>query len=421
MTQLPETHESIYKKELEDSRSAILNVLEDYRLGSEDISNSRSAILNVLEDLGVSKSALEQEKARLVSAIDSVSRAFILVDTNGKVILHNNRLSDIFGVEHAAWSLEDIEAAFAGSLDILASYNKCLSEKKILNVKKISLGSKYLEIYLAPVILEATKEEVIGVVITVGDITEEEVLERSKDEFFSIASHELRTPLTAIRGNASMIQSYYSAELLKNPDLKLMIKDIHAGSVRLIELVNDFLDSSRLEQGRIAFHIKDIDLIPVLQSALDDLASIAAEKQLVLKLEAAPGTKLMAHADLNRFKQIIINFIGNALKFTENGGVRLIAYEKDGQVIVDIIDTGGGIAPDKQQLLFQKFQQAGRSTMTGDITRGSGLGLYITRLMAEGMGGNVQLVESALGRGSTFRVTLKSAAAAETNPVAIVK
>src|SRR5213075_2929978 len=97
------------------------------------------------------------------------------------------------------------------------------------------------------------KTEAIGTAILVEDVTEERVMARSKDEFFSIASHELRTPLTAIRGNTSLIQQYYKAQL-KDGQLNEMVGDIHESSLRLIEIVNDFLDASRLEQGKMQFH-----------------------------------------------------------------------------------------------------------------------------------------------------------------------
>jgi PAS domain S-box-containing protein len=358
---------------------------------------------------------LYREKEKVF--LESVGDGLIAIDRGWNITLWNktaNTLTGFSAGETIGRPLREI-VKFVHESD--GSENVVFIEETMLygkshNMKDHTLlirkdGSRiYVGDSAAPIFDE--KGHVTGAIIVFRDITKERELERAKEEFFSIASHELRTPLTAIRGNAAMIKDYYS-EVLKDPELKEMIEDIHHGSIRLIELVNDFLDSSRLEQGRMTFHIDDIDLIPVVQSALEDLKSVASDKQLTLHLDAAPGTRLMVNADPDRVKQIIINFVGNALKFTERGGVKVMPYEENGRAVVNIIDTGVGIDPEKQKLLFQKFQQAGKSTMTGDVTKGSGLGLYISKLLARGMGGDVYLVESALGRGSTFRLILRAA------------
>jgi PAS domain S-box-containing protein len=247
--------------------------------------------------------------------------------------------------------------------------------------------------------------QVTSAVAIFEDITEQVETENNRDEFFSIASHELRTPLTAIRGNSSMMLQYFE-ESLKDPSLKGMVEDIHAGSVRLIELVNDFLDSSRLEQGRVEFKITEFDLTPVIRDVMKDMKSVAKGKKLELKLQPLSSTTVKVKADPDRLKQILFNLIGNALKFTERGGVSLDIKPAPEGLKLRVIDTGSGIPADKQSLLFQKYQQAGRNTMTGDVTKGSGLGLYISRLLAEGMGGTLGLQTSIVDKGSTFVITL---------------
>jgi signal transduction histidine kinase len=195
----------------------------------------------------------------------------------------------------------------------------------------------------------------IGTVVTVDDITEQKALQRSRDEFFSIASHELRTPLTAIRGNTSMIQDYFP-KALADPDLKSMIDDIHESSVRLITLVNDFLDTSRLELGKIKFDIKPVN-VP-------------------------------------------------ELKFTEAGSVTIAVRQNGTQCEMRVTDTGKGIPLDSQSLLFRKFQQASNNILTRDSTRSSGLGLYISKLIINGMNGAIELESSVENQGSTFLVSL---------------
>jgi signal transduction histidine kinase len=272
--------------------------------------------------------------------------------------------------------------------------------------KELSAGGKIFRVFATAVASQEASAAAIGTVMIIEDITEIKVRERSRDEFFSIASHELRTPLTAIRGNATMIADYYGAEL-KSPDLKAMIDDIHESSVRLIEIVNDFLDLSGLEQGKIVFDLKACALEPLLESVAYEMKSVLRSKQLYLKLDPLTLDALpKVWVDENRTKQVIYNLIGNAAKFTDSGGVTVTASTSGGFVKVVVTDTGQGIEKESRKLLFRKFQQAGSSILTRDSTRGTGLGLYISKLIVERMGGKIGLRSTAAGKGSSFYFTL---------------
>jgi len=345
--------------------------------------------------------------------LESIGDGLVAIDRNWKVTLWNKSASKLTG-----WSAAEaigkpfqeivrfirekdgqphsefiVDAMKTGKVHSMENHTLLIRK----DGTKISVGDS-----AAPVFNQSGK--VSGVIIVFRDVSKEVELERSRDEFFSIASHELRTPLTAIRGDSSMMLQYYG-EQLKDPALKEMVEDIHAGSVRLIELVSDFLDSSRLEQGRIKFKLSEFDLVPVIKSVLGDVESIAKQKQLDLKLQPTENLPNVV-ADPDRLKQIIFNLVGNALKFTEHGSVTLELRPETDSVTLTVTDTGSGIPADKQPLLFQKFQQAGRTTMTGDVTQGSGLGLYISRMLAEGMGCSLMLEHSVEGTGSTFALTL---------------
>jgi CheY-like chemotaxis protein len=252
----------------------------------------------------------------------------------------------------------------------------------------------------------------IGTVILLADITDAKVAERSKDEFFSIASHELRTPLTAIKGNASMILDYYK-DKLKDPSLREMVEDVHTSSVRLIEIVNDFLDTSRLEQGKIQFKFQSFALDKVIEQVSYEMGAVLKQKDLKLTVDKASlnlGELPLIFADPDRTKQVIYNLVGNAAKFTEKGGITIRAHKEGPNMRVLVTDTGRGIPLEGQRLLFRKFQQAGSSLLTRDTTRGTGLGLYISKLLVEGMGGKIGLEDSEPGRGTTFFFTLPLAA-----------
>lgn len=263
-----------------------------------------------------------------------------------------------------------------------------------------------IEVYATPLFNEQGR--VNFVIVVTKDITEELILERSKDEFFSIASHELRTPLTAIRGNTSLIQEYFG-DKVTDPELKEMIQDIHQSSVQLIGIVNDFLNVSRLEQGKMKFERQEFDLQEVVKSVLLEYEKSAQEKGLFLLCDnkaVPPGRRTIVVADQTKTKEVLVNLVGNGLKYTEKGGVVLSCLITDRFLRVRIADTGRGIAPEGQKLLFHKFQQTGNNLYTRDTTKSTGLGLYISKMIAEGMGGKVFLEYSEPGKGSIFSFDL---------------
>jgi len=159
-----------------------------------------------------------------------------------------------------------------------------MREKKIIEIKDLQFGNKFLHIFLTPIFMFHNFGEVIGYTALVEDVTEAKAVERSREEFFSIASHELRTPLTVIRGNASLIEDFYMSKIKDNTVAK-MVSDIHEASVRLIKIVGDFLDISRLEQGRVTFEKSQFDALGLTREVVDEMRGIAEAHGLYVHLE----------------------------------------------------------------------------------------------------------------------------------------
>ncbi|MDB5185791.1 MAG: hypothetical protein JWL85_314, partial [Candidatus Saccharibacteria bacterium] len=345
-----------------------------------------------------------EERTRLQASIESLNVGFIMTDTHSHVVMSNHVVSQILGNPgQEGWGISAVEKCFDDALDLLQICQNVIQGKHHHAEREVTAGSKIIRIFVAPI--AASKERAIGAIILIQDITEEKVLARSKDEFFSIASHELRTPLTAIRGNTSMIQQYYP-EHMKDPALAEMVGDIHDSSIRLIQIVNDFLDLSRLEQGRMVYQNSAFNVDKVIEGVLYEMNAVVKKKHLYLKADQYTLDQLPEiWADKDRTKQIVYNLIGNALKFTEEGGVTVSAERTDGHVKITISDTGPGISKEDQKLLFHKFQQAAHSILTRDAT-GTGLGLYISKVMTEDMGGKLRLESSEVGKGTAFSFTL---------------
>ncbi len=227
-----------------------------------------------------------------------------------------------------------------------------------------------------------------------------EVASRHKSQFLANMSHELRTPLNAILGYTELILDHIYGDIGER--VRDVLDRVQQSGRHLLGLINDVLDLSKIEAGQLRLSLGDYSMQDVVQSVLTTVESLAAEKHLALKATIAAGLPI-GHGDERRITQVLLNLVGNAIKFTEAGEVRLEATAADGAFRVSISDTGPGISEADQQRIFEEFQQVDSSA-----TRkkgGTGLGLAIARRIVEMHGGRIW-VESSPGQGSTFSFTL---------------
>jgi signal transduction histidine kinase len=213
-------------------------------------------------------------------------------------------------------------------------------------------------------------------------------------------SHELRTPLNAILGYTELIADGIYGE----PSEKMLtvLRRLESNGKHLLGLINDVLDLSKIEAGQLVLELTDYSLEDIAQTVRSTLEPLAADKKLAFKVEVSP--KLPAgHGDGRRLTQVLINLVGNAIKFTDSGEVIITGAANNGLFHLSVRDTGPGISAADQAKLFQEFQQADNA-----ITRkkgGTGLGLAISKRIVEMHGGKIW-VESKVGQGSTFAFTV---------------
>ncbi len=222
-------------------------------------------------------------------------------------------------------------------------------------------------------------------------------VDQLKDDFISMASHELRTPLTAIRGYAEFLDD--SAKL--NEEEQDYMNKIQSSAERLDNLVADMLDVSRIEQGRMSFDMQVTNPEHLIEDTVSELVNQAKEKGL--KLVNLGGPCVDIAVDLGRLKQVLINIIGNAIKYTPKGKVEVSTHIEDEKLSIRVSDTGLGMSNEEQGELFQKFTRLGDEE-TKKI-KGTGLGLWISRQIIGHMGGTIY-VESIKGKGSDFVISL---------------
>jgi signal transduction histidine kinase len=221
---------------------------------------------------------------------------------------------------------------------------------------------------------------------------------QAKSDFLAMTSHEIRTPLNGILG---MTQVILADRQITEP-LRTKIETVQGAGETMRALVDDILDLSKMETGKLAINRTRVSLRSLLQDAASLWRGRAEEKglSLTLELDACPAA---IEEDEDRLRQILFNLLSNAVKFTEAGRITVTAHEHEGRLSIAVADTGIGIAPEQHELIFEKFQQADQSTSRR--FGGTGLGLAICRSVAEAMDGSVT-VESRPGQGSTFRLSL---------------
>ena len=358
-------------QELEDNKKAMINLLEDSRILEEELEKEKRSV----------EKKVEEKTIQLSASISSLSIGLIMTDKTHNILLINRKARSIFELsKESIKNFDDFLNLFPKDSNIFKLHEDYHKEK-VLMVKKgeVTFGSKILNVSFLPIIQNINENiAVLGMIILIDDITEAKLVQRSKDEFFSIASHELRTPLTAIRGNTDLINQYFSDQI-KDPQLKEMINDIHESSIRLISIVNDFLETSRLEMKKIEFRKEKVDLVSLITKTIYEFQVTGSRKKLHLEFIKPTQEIPEIFNDGFRFKQVLINLIGNGLKYTEEGGVKVFLTKENGLVKISVVDTGRGITPEGKKLLFRKFQQTEDNIFTRDTTKSTGLGLYINR------------------------------------------
>lgn len=382
---------------------------EDRTLLERSLELSSREMTELNEKIRIEKEGVEEvvrqrtaqlvaERSYLITSINSIPFGVLLVDSHGTIIVKNDLVASILSIQSNYYGLPEVVKVLPPDLDIAEKCKQCVEKKERIELKEVQLGSKSVRILLSPII--GSDHQSLGHVFLIEDITEAKILERSRDEFFSIASHELRTPLTAIKGNASLLNEFYVPKIDDN-EVKQMIGDMITASDRLIKIVNDFLDVSRLEQKRIKFAQLPLNINEVIAEAVKELKNLAINKGIELQAISSENLPLIG-SDKDRVKQVIFNLIANALNYTEKGHVTIGVKQEDDSLKVFVEDTGAGISVQNQSLLFHKFQQAGDSIITRDVTQGTGLGLYICKLIVEALGGTIGLEKSEPGKGSIF-------------------
>jgi PAS domain S-box-containing protein len=346
---------------------------------------------------------LAESLSKTEAILESTADGIIVFDSVGKATVANPAVAHLLSQPVAGIVGSDIETLMDKQV---SAEDKAMIEEFLHGEKmqepsvKFEWGKKTLSASAAPVHLESGED--LGTVAVFRDFTKEAEIDRMKSTFVSLASHELRTPLNAIMGYAELLhEQVYGPLSDRQQDAT---KRILANTNHMLSLANNLLDRAQIEAGTLELNVADFSPAQTVAEAVSAMEILARNKGLELTSEAAENLPDTVTGDRQRVNQVVVNLIGNALKFTREGGVHVRAYSPDEtRWAVDVTDTGIGIPEEAQGYIFEPFRQADESA-----TReygGAGLGLSIVRQLVEMMGGRITLT-SEVGKGSTFTIVL---------------
>ncbi|MBI3130628.1 MAG: PAS domain S-box protein [Acidobacteria bacterium] len=370
----------------------------------------KPTLLVVWHDLTEQKraeEALNSAVALLTTTLDSTTDGILVVAKDRSISLFNVQFVEIWRIPKAILDLRDdkrilgyVLSQLKDPVAFLAKVQDLYDHPDESSFDLIHLADgRLLERFSRPHLVGG---ETVGRVWSFRDVTERAALDRLKSEFVSTVSHELRTPLTSIRGSLGLVSSGALGAL--SDEARSLVEIACRNSERLSNLINDLLDSEKIESGAITFQHERVALAALLEQSITDNQGYAEVHGIQFRLgEIPPGAEVIV--DRGRFLQVMSNLLSNAAKFSPKGSqVEIGAEVEDTRFRISVTDHGSGIPPEFYDRIFQKFSQADSSD-----TRqkgGTGLGLSITKSIVEKMGGSISF-KSQVGRGTTFEFTLR--------------
>lgn len=343
---------------------------------------------------------LTEERNRSEAILRSMVEGVAVIEPGQKIAFCNEAFCQalgLVGVPCAGRLLVEVTRQ-SGLLELVQQ--ALVSGQKVSGETEISTAPpKTFAVTAAPALTGAPS----AVVLVLHDVSDLRKLERMRRDFVANVSHEFKTPLTAIQGFAETLLEGALEDLQNSRRFLGIIRD-HA--VRLGRMTNDLLKLSLIEAGKMDLQIRPVALADVIESCLETVRKRANEKQLTLLAEC-PSELPEVQGDAAQLREVLQNLLDNALQYTPPGGtITIRATAKNGQVLIQVSDTGTGIPPAEQGKIFERFYRVddARSREVG----GTGLGLSIAKHLVEAHGGRIE-VESEMGRGSTFSVLLPAA------------
>lgn len=382
---------------------------DDLSAKIDELEFSKKAIINLLEDVEKEKEVSQQNASDLQKfklAVDSTSDQIVITDANS-IILYANpaaekntgySLNELIGNTPSLWGGQ-MPPDFYQKLWSQIKDSKQSYSGEMTNIHKD--GTKYIaQVQIHPII--GKNNEVIFYVSIERDITKAKEVETMKNDFISVASHQLRTPLGSMRWNLEMLLAGDMGKMSKL--VKDTIQEIYGSDTRMLALVNDLLNVSRIDQGRIENIPVNTNIIPIIEDSIKEMDFMSSKKKLKIDFDKKNLTELIAFVDPKRFREVMQNVLSNAVKYNrESGSIKIEIAQNSKETNINVSDTGMGISKKDQEKIFAKFFRASNAVLSE--TEGSGLGLFVVKSFVESWGGSVSFT-SEENVGTTIYIKL---------------
>ena len=377
------------------------------------LEDTKYALINVLEDFSTEKQLVEQEKKKVEAVLASIGDAVFVTDISGHINLMNSvaeeycghRLTEARGQHYTRIfhfvSEDNPDVPYPDFVNQVVATRRIkeLSDHVVLvkpNNERMPVSDS-----AAPIL--NPEGNIVGCVVVVRDFTRERKLEQAKDEFLSVAAHQLRTPLGALRWGMELLLAGDIGPLTQKE--KTMVGTYHQNILRMITLVNDLLDVSRIDQGRVRDEPVETDITALVEELIDFLNDEAKEKKVTIALDKGAIPLPIIMIDKKHLSQVLENIMSNAIKYCKaDGGLVNVRLGQDTNYAkLEFEDNGIGIPPTAMKNLFTKFFRAENAVLNN--TEGSGLGLYLAKKYVEKWGGSIE-VRSELDRGTIVTINI---------------
>lgn len=372
---------------------------EKVKIRTKDLERSRTALMNMLEDIEESRKRAEEEKNKTLAVITNFTDGLLMFDRGNKLSLVNPKAEDFFDVKRRDIigrpilelstfpTIEPVVTLVGGEIKEVFRKEIQVNEHLVLEVSTVSI---------------IREEEKLGTLIILHNITREKLIERMKTEFVSLAAHQLRTPLSAIKWTLRMLLDEDLGKITE--EQRDFIEKTYRSNERMIALINDLLDVTRIEEGRYLYKPAFTQFENITQFVINSYKEEAKRRKIRLEFKKPKKKLPKVKVDVEKIRLAIQNLLDNAVRYTRPGGKVTVSlkYAKK-EIEFSIQDSGIGIPEDQKERVFTKFFR-GTNVLRLE-TEGSGLGLFITKNVIEAHGGKIWF-ESKEDQGTAFYFTI---------------
>ncbi len=385
--------------ELSETREKREKEFQELEKRTKELEDSRRALMNILEDVEEARGMATKERDKTLAIITNFTDGLLVFDRKNKLSLVNPRAEEFFKIKGQDTIGKGVAkllkiASLKPLMKLLARETKGIFRKE-LNIRK----NLILEASTVPVMREKERLETL---VILHNITREKAIEKMKTEFVSLAAHQLRTPLSAIKWTLRMLLDGDLGKITE--EQRDLIEKTYSSNERMISLINDLLDITRIEEGRYLYKPALARVENVVQFVVNSYREEVKKRKLKLEFKKPKDKLPQSKIDVEKMRLAIQNLLDNAIRYTPAGGkVTVTIKHVKKEIEVSIKDTGIGISKDQEARTFGKFFRGANAIRME--TEGSGLGLYITKNIIEAHGGKIWF-ESEKDKGTTFYFTL---------------